>query len=262
MFRGQKDAAYHLEPSLERLLHGEWRSDKVSLYENYSLEQFISKSHLYDLENGEPESTLGWLSLMQHYGVPTRLLDFTTSPYIALYFALEQMNITHATDYSVYCIDYTGIINQSVEYLCAEISDFKLVSGIGDNVIGSRLQESIHDKYLFERNYPIAWVCEPMRLNRRLDLQQGTFLLSASRNDTLESVLSSQIYDGIDLYKFTFTADTYEAAFNLLRKVNITSKSLYGDLSGLAKGLQMLLGVYAKSKSQVDDMGMGDQTNN
>ena len=38
-----------------------------------------------------PANRLEWLALMQHYGTPTRLLDFTRSPYVACYFALEEL---------------------------------------------------------------------------------------------------------------------------------------------------------------------------
>jgi FRG domain len=36
-----------------------------------------------------PKDDLTWLALMQHYAIPTRLLDFTYSPFVGLYFAIQ-----------------------------------------------------------------------------------------------------------------------------------------------------------------------------
>ena len=91
MYRGHSDSAWQLRTTLERSCGGKFSREFANTCEHYSVEQFKSKFHLYDRENAKPESLLEWLSLMQHYGVPTRLLDFTTSPYVALYFALEDM---------------------------------------------------------------------------------------------------------------------------------------------------------------------------
>jgi hypothetical protein len=53
------------------------------------LEQFKSNAHLYLTTLPRTFKNLEWLSLMQHYGTPTRMLDFTFSPYVAAYFAFE-----------------------------------------------------------------------------------------------------------------------------------------------------------------------------
>ena len=80
IYRGHAESLWRLESTLERLIGPRWSKETAERFEQYSLQVFQSKYHLYDHENIEPESKLGWLSLMQHYGVPTRLLDFTASP--------------------------------------------------------------------------------------------------------------------------------------------------------------------------------------
>src|SRR3569833_358972 len=80
IYRGHANAAWPLQSSLERVIGSKWSSLDARRFEDYSLDRFRAKFHLYDRENITPDSKLAWLSVMQHYGVPTRLVDFTDSP--------------------------------------------------------------------------------------------------------------------------------------------------------------------------------------
>ncbi|MBI4332038.1 MAG: FRG domain-containing protein [Chloroflexi bacterium] len=98
LFRGQSDAGWKLESSLDRLFRstedvivtsGGQRRFARKRHERELLNTFKSQAHLYlDALPAEKEY-LEWLSLMQHFGTPTRLLDMTFSPYVAEFFALE-----------------------------------------------------------------------------------------------------------------------------------------------------------------------------
>jgi hypothetical protein len=84
LFRGQSSARFDLRPSIGRP-HPRYKPN--ARIEKNLLEQFRLKSRAY--RNSET-SKLDSLILARHYGLRTRLLDWTSSIYTALYFAIEQ----------------------------------------------------------------------------------------------------------------------------------------------------------------------------
>ena len=85
IFRGQADSIWELRTSIERcaFLRNGWRMEKQLLND------FKRGASSFLAVPPASLDTLSWLALMQHHGAPTRLLDFTNSPHIASYFALE-----------------------------------------------------------------------------------------------------------------------------------------------------------------------------
>ena len=240
IYRGHADADWRLESSLERLIGAEWCRESAVKCEERSLDLFKSKFHLYDRENIQPNSKLSWLAIMQHYGVPTRLLDFTESPYVALYFALEAYKPQTKKDFTIFAIDYTAAMQKSIDYISDKDTSFRETR----QSVYAR-QDAIFDEVVDKRAYDIAWIAEPKQFNRRLDHQAGSFLLAGNPGSRIQDILDSLIYTTVGMMQFRISANLYQAAFALLRKMNVTSKSLYGDLEGFAHSVRMELQAYS-----------------
>lgn len=98
LYRGVSDPTFHLIPSVGRIEvsdpFGPNSPHSVPLptrrleYEKKLLQEFQHRS--LPFLTFTPRSEMEWLCLAQHYGVPTRLLDWSTNPLVALYFACEQ----------------------------------------------------------------------------------------------------------------------------------------------------------------------------
>ncbi|WP_312433769.1 FRG domain-containing protein [Achromobacter sp.] len=243
IFRGQANSNWSLQSSLERVVGEGWNSQSAEQFEEFSLERFQSKFHLYDAENCQPNSKLAWLAAMQHYGVPTRLVDFTESPYVALYFALETFNTSADTNFSLYMFDYRAILDKSISYIKNMDREF-----CESRQSVRRQQDEIFETIVDRFSYDIAWVTEPKILNARIDRQSGSFLLSGNRGKKIEEILSSDLYNDVDMQKLIIPGELAEGVYALLRKMNVTSKSLYGDLDGLARSIRMEMQVYAVRK--------------
>jgi hypothetical protein len=80
-FRGQVSASWQLVPTLYRSPYSEVEGDR------YRHDFFLRSRPFLEEATSPPASEWDWYFLMQHYGVPTRLLDFTESALAALYFA-------------------------------------------------------------------------------------------------------------------------------------------------------------------------------
>ena len=82
LFRGHSSASYELKPSIGR---HEYPGKNIEDIEKSLFSRFKLKSHLYF--NGSTD--LDWLIFARHHGLNTRILDWTKSYYVALYFALQ-----------------------------------------------------------------------------------------------------------------------------------------------------------------------------
>jgi hypothetical protein len=100
-FRGQSSSEYKLIPSIARLFK-EVQEGVLKQYEKEIFEDFKRKYSLFT--DARPKNDKEFLFLAQHYGLPTRLLDWTYNPLIALFFACCSN------------MDKDGVVYQSYEF--------------------------------------------------------------------------------------------------------------------------------------------------
>ena len=86
LFRGVSDSSYTLKTSIGRQLSKE--PSALREYERTIFDKFKNTAIQY--LDREPANDYEWLFLAQHYGIHTRLMDWTSNPLIALYFACEK----------------------------------------------------------------------------------------------------------------------------------------------------------------------------
>lgn len=155
-FRGQADYSWPLTPSLVRHFNGQ----TVNRSRAYGIERsllffFQSQAHLHIPNSllSQMKTDVAWLMLMQHYSCPTRLIDWTYSPMVAIYFAVEQ---NASVDGAIWFFNAPNLDTQSTE--C-----FGKIE----------IQKIFDEEYLHPAIYPILATVE----TERSAAQQGVFSL-------------------------------------------------------------------------------------
>lgn len=237
-FRGQSNNNWQLSTVFERQLDKANWAHSVNR-EEWILKQFKRRAH--NVINSPPQNDedIEWLSIIQHYGGPTRFLDFTHSFFIALFFACENIKI----DGAVWFINRFELFHQNV---------------------GWSVDENIWDVQVKSNKFATEFICsntddagvlavEPFRLNERMSLQQGVFMMPTDITESFMYNLSSQFIIKTDEYKQIVAKEVLSEKVNVgkiiikaqwkkeikswLDNFNINSATLFPGLDGFAKAL-------------------------
>lgn len=172
LYRGHQCADWEILSSFDRCC----RRHQIASRRRVPLEEQLRREfrrayHDYAAHYPGCDNILEWLSLMQHYGAPTPLVDFTYSIYIATYFATERST----DDAAVWAVDPIWLIEQSSAILTAAGADPEAVEAL--NLPMNESLEPLVNSLFFDALCPrLACPVNPFRLNERLRTQRGAFV--------------------------------------------------------------------------------------
>lgn len=224
LFRGHMNVEWRLESSLYRHFDNivkilpSSRNLAKDDHEEELIRVFREHAPLYLNNLPAKSEKLEWLSIMQHYGTPTRLLDITFSPYVAAFFALEDGH----DDCCVFAIKhkyFTGIDGK-----CFNDVNYK---------------KRLFDDRINDRSFFIPY--EQEYKTKRIVAQQGAFLISSTNNETYDEILRN--YPSYKKYckKYILKKNLRYMGLKKLKQMNITSATLFPGIDGFCRSLKLQL---------------------
>lgn len=264
VFRGHGSEKWAMTSSLERMVkrfHPNSIIDSANGYEEDALKEFKWKYPSYEKINIPADiEVIEWLSIMQHYGTPTRMVDFSYSLYVALFMAMD--SLVESEDSAVWCLN---------QLVCREVffkDKYELKRGCRDKddmdcciyKEANDVLREIPDNPKMNREKGVFLV-KPNRVNERIVRQQGLFAIQSDPNSTFEDNLlsiagnreavvkpfseiiaySNSYHTGkpndFALIKIVIPKEFRWDIFMSLEQMNITAETMYPGLEGLARSM-------------------------
>jgi hypothetical protein len=230
IFRGVGDARWNLETTLERAAKSlDLKNDQIADLEVALYREFRRRFHHYDVRVPDEDSTLEWLARMQHHGAPTRLLDWTYSAYVALFFAIERMPES---------ADFAGVFIADGDQLRDSAASEAAAFGLSGYVQKLTPPNERQFEILFLRNRaPFVGAVNPYYLNERLTIQRGLFLAPGDVRLSFEDNLTkaSGLAGAVTLVEIP--RELREVLLRELFEMNISAATLFPGLDGFARSL-------------------------
>ena len=228
VYRGLTSSARTLEPSLSRL------TESPGDVEHHLVRNFRKYAHR---DHARDDSVWNWLALGQHHGLPTRLLDWTFSPYVALHFA-TCAQAAYDADGVVWCVDFPSVHGhlppKLAELLRTEGADVFTTELLADAVPDLAAFDALADE-----SGPFALFVEPPSLDDRIVTQAAVFSVLAGTWNGLDVWLRDR--PGL-ARRVIVPAELKWEARDRLDQANVTERVLFPGLDGLARWLARYYG--------------------
>ena len=177
LFRGESKNCYRLVPSVYRKsVHG------ADLYHSPNTELDLLTAFMTDAAsyiNLSPDDMFRWLQYAQHFGTPTRLLDWTANPLVALYFACSNHPEDDGKVYILNSFVYKLLIQEKNE--------------MDGNTILEEAMKMIRDE---EKAFPYPVIFKPYYFDQRMFAQSSEFMVWGYIRESLDKLITELEQDG------------------------------------------------------------------
>lgn len=247
LFRGEAKADYTLIPALYRTTTSQDITYKIYMEsdcERSIIHQFITEAMSY-ADSISTEDIFRWVQYAQHFGVPTRLLDWTANPLVALYFACCSNPQANGKIYILHPDLYAQIVNKDNK----------------NNMIGKTIKDEVY-KTIWEKektfSYPIIF--KPYYFDKRMSAQSSWFMVWGERKKPLDKIIEELemsgkgsswfrvrnkegiIYETTQedtaLSSIVIPSDNKKMILHELNRVNINKATLFPGLDGIGAAVE------------------------
>ena len=250
IFRGVSNEMYPLLPSVFREDITQWGTSEIknSKYIGWTTEIGILKSFQLEasgyIKDIPPKSLCKWAEYAQHYSVPTRFLDWTSNPLVALYFACKNNSKKDAAVWLLHPANYRRFLASQTDNSQTEESKANLT-----------VEETINKLLSGEQviDYPIIYI--PYYVDNRMSAQSSLFMVWGNKQEPLDQVIPKGSYmlykkneNGVRVYgkeqeqqlllKISIYGDQKQSLLRQLDIMGINEKTLFPGLDGIGRYIE------------------------
>lgn len=248
LYRGHSNASYKLTPGIHRKVTTSVGTKTISnnKYTAYSggvsiLQRFIQEVSTF-VSNISDTDYLKWAMLAQHYGVPTRLLDWTTNPLVALYFACVDSSENDGAIWIIHSNNYNRFFHENWD----KGENAKTIGEIAESLIREKEKNNLPQRPM---------LLNPYYIDQRMAMQSSRFMVWGTDSSDLDDMIKKEYYMEIPpedkVWKEYGEKEEKQFAFCIrirgldkqsmirqLEEIGISGKVLFPGLEGIGKFIE------------------------